>query len=128
MRYVVHYRPESKPQQEASHLERTLHPDMVCRHRNQLIDRTKNVYCLKNSNNKGKISKFMRSILFTNHSMLTATWYRSSFFCYTITNHQFHKEISNTPLLQRCALRKFHVTNGQNTRDQITCNRRSKLA
>lgn len=51
-RYVVHYRPESKPRQEVSHLERTLHLDMVCCHRNQLIDRTKNVYCLKNSNNK----------------------------------------------------------------------------
>ena len=25
-----------------------------------------------------------------------------------------------TPLLQRCALRKFHVTDDQNTRDQIT--------
>ena len=29
-------------------------------------------------------------------------------------------------LLQRCALRKFHVTNGQNKRDQITSDRRSK--
>ena len=49
--YVVRYRPESKPRQEASHLERTLHLDKVCRHRNQLIDRTKNVYCLKSNNN-----------------------------------------------------------------------------
>ena len=49
--YVVCYRPESKPRQEASHLERTLHLDMVCRHRNQLIGRTKNVYCLKSINN-----------------------------------------------------------------------------
>ena len=31
-------------------------------------------------------------------------------------------------LLQRCALRKFHVTDGQNTRDQITSDRRSKRA
>ena len=31
-------------------------------------------------------------------------------------------------LLQRCALRKFHVTNGQNKRDQITSDRRSKRA
>ena len=51
--------------------------------------------------------------------MLTATWYRSSFFCYTITNHQLDKEISNTLLLQRCALGKFHVTDRQNTREQI---------
>ena len=29
-------------------------------------------------------------------------------------------------LLQRCALRKFRVTYGQNTRDQITNNGRSK--
>ena len=49
--YAVCYRPESKPRQEASHLERMLHLDMVCRHRNQLIDRTKNVYCLKSNNN-----------------------------------------------------------------------------
>ena len=36
----------------------------------------------------------------------------------------------STLLLQRCALRKFHVrvTVGQNTRDQITSNRRSKRA
>ena len=33
-----------------------------------------------------------------------------------------------TRLLQRCALRKFHVTDGQNTRDQITSDRRSKRA
>ena len=33
-----------------------------------------------------------------------------------------------TLLLQRCALRKFHVTDGQNTRDQITSDRRSKRA
>ena len=52
--YVVCYRPESKPRQEVSHLERTLHLDMVYRHRNQLIDRTKNVYCLK-SNNKSSL-------------------------------------------------------------------------
>ena len=32
-----------------------------------------------------------------------------------------------TLLLQRCALRKFHVTDGQNTRDHITSDR-SKLA
>ena len=31
-------------------------------------------------------------------------------------------------MLQRCALRKFHVTNGQNTRDQVTSDRRSKRA
>ena len=31
-------------------------------------------------------------------------------------------------LLQRCALRKFHVTDGQNTRYQITSDRRSKRA
>ena len=31
-----------------------------------------------------------------------------------------------TLLLQRCALRKFHVTDGQNTRDQTTRGRRSK--
>ena len=31
-------------------------------------------------------------------------------------------------LVQRCALRKFHVTDGQNTRDQITSDRRSKRA
>ena len=31
-------------------------------------------------------------------------------------------------LLQRCALRKFQVTDGQNTRDQITSDRRSKHA
>ena len=31
-------------------------------------------------------------------------------------------------LLQRCALRKFHVTDGQNTRDQITSDRKSKRA
>ena len=30
--------------------------------------------------------------------------------------------------LQRCALRTFFVTDGQNTRDQITSNRRSKCA
>ena len=33
-----------------------------------------------------------------------------------------------TLLLQRCALRKFHVADGQNTRDQITSDGRSKLA
>ena len=33
-----------------------------------------------------------------------------------------------TLLLQRCALRKFHVTDGQNTCDQITSDRRSKRA
>ena len=31
-------------------------------------------------------------------------------------------------LLQRCALRKFHVTDGHNTRDQITSDRKSKRA
>ena len=31
-------------------------------------------------------------------------------------------------LLQRCASRKFHVIDGQNTRDQITSDRRSKRA
>ena len=31
-------------------------------------------------------------------------------------------------LLHRCALRKVHVTDGQNTRDQITSDRRSKHA
>ena len=30
-------------------------------------------------------------------------------------------------LLQGCALRKFHATDGQNTRDQIVSGRRSKL-
>ena len=33
-----------------------------------------------------------------------------------------------TLLLQRCALIKFHVRGGQNTRDQITSDRRSKRA
>ena len=33
-----------------------------------------------------------------------------------------------TLLLHRCALRKFHVTDSQNTRDQITSDRRSKRA
>ena len=33
-----------------------------------------------------------------------------------------------TLLLQRCALRKFHVPDGQNTRDQITSDGRSKRA
>ena len=33
-----------------------------------------------------------------------------------------------TLLLQRCALRKFHVTDGQNTRDTITSDRRSRRA
>ena len=33
-----------------------------------------------------------------------------------------------TLLLQRCALRKFHVTDDQNTRDQITIDRRAKRA
>ena len=31
-------------------------------------------------------------------------------------------------LLKRCALRKFHVTDSQNTRDQITNDRKSKRA
>ena len=31
-------------------------------------------------------------------------------------------------LLQRCALRKFHVTDGQNSRDQIKSDRTSKRA
>ena len=30
--------------------------------------------------------------------------------------------------LQRCALRKFHVTHGQKTRDQFTSDRKSKGA
>ena len=139
MRYVVRYRPESKPRQEVSHLERTLHLDMVCRHRNQLIDRTKSVYYLKNSNNKDQGFIFNSSLsrqhfkiyeINSVYKSFNVDCYLVSiiFFCYTITNHQFHKEISNTLLLQRCALRKFHVTDGQNRRDQITCNRRSKLA
>ena len=33
-----------------------------------------------------------------------------------------------TLLLQRCALRTFHVTVGQNTRDQVTSDRTSKRA
>ena len=33
-----------------------------------------------------------------------------------------------TLLLQRCALRKFHVTDGQNTRDKITSDKRSRHA
>ena len=33
-----------------------------------------------------------------------------------------------TLLLQRCALRKFHLTDGQNTRDTITSDRRSRRA
>ena len=32
-----------------------------------------------------------------------------------------------TLLLQRCALRKFHVTNGQNLCEQVTSDRRSKF-
>ena len=33
-----------------------------------------------------------------------------------------------TLLLQQCALRTFHVTYGENTRDKITSDRRSKRA
>ena len=33
-----------------------------------------------------------------------------------------------TLLLQCCALRKFHMTDGHNTRDQITIDRRSKAS
>ena len=34
-------------------------------------------------------------------------------------------EGQNAFLLRRCALRKFHVIDGQNTRDKITSDRRS---
>ena len=37
-------------------------------------------------------------------------------------------ELVKTLLLKRCALRKFQVTDGENTRDQITSGRGSKRA
>ena len=49
----------------------------------------------------------------------------------TSCKYKSHKKLKTWKrwlLVQRCALRKFHVTDGQNTRDQITSDRRSKRA
>ena len=52
---------------------------------------------------------------------------------YTNTNQRLRSAGDNDGrskrfLLQRCAFRKFHVTDAQNTREQITSERRSKCA
>ena len=46
----------------------------------------------------------------------------------TVRECRRQRSTVKTLLFQHCALRKFHVTDGQNTRDQITSDRRSKRA